>query len=242
MAHLAIVKVDGNNRVQNYQVFGTEAEALAHVARVIGAFPDAYAAADPGGNYTDWLCDTVAKTVVVSRDLTVVKREKIAALGALVNTKLALGWVFSAKTYQCSGDHLANMDRYMNAYNYFWATVPAWATLTAYVAGDIRRSVRVFYKCAENHTSGDFATDLAAGKWTVWYFHPFKGGDGKWRDKDNAMNALTTEQARTMCEGAINYNMAVRAQAVVHKDAIIALSTVNDVTAYDITAGWPANT
>ena len=174
-------------------------------------------------------------------DLVEAKTVKRAALSSLLKDKIALGWVYNTKTYQCHDFHATNMDRFMNAYNYFWATVPTWATATAYSIGDIRREVRVFYRCAEAHTSGTFATDLAAGKWVIWYFHPKKGGDGKWRDLANAMNALTTEQVKTMCEGALNYNMSCQAQTVVHKDAINALGTVTLVNAYDMTTGWPAN-
>jgi hypothetical protein len=43
--------------------------------------------------------------------------------------------------------------------------VAAWATSTAYVAGDIRSNGGVNYYCTTAHTSGTFATDLAAGKW-----------------------------------------------------------------------------
>ena len=180
------------------------------------------------------------------------KTETRVALTKLTKTKLGLGWVYGTKTYQCDdiplpqgGSYLSNMNRYLNAYTYFTVTTPAWATLTAYGVGDIRVQAKVYYKCLEAHTSGVFATDLAAGKWAVWFFHPFKGGNGKWRDKDNGMNSLTTEQARVMCEGAVNYHMAVLAQAVVHWDAIKACATDADVLTYatnTMPTGWPVNT
>lgn len=43
-----------------------------------------------------------------------------------------------------------------------------WATATAYVAGDVRDNSGVIYICLEAHTSGTFATDLAAEKWEVY--------------------------------------------------------------------------
>lgn len=43
----------------------------------------------------------------------------------------------------------------------------AWVTTTAYVVGDIRHVSNVVYYCLVNHTSGTFATDLAAGKWRL---------------------------------------------------------------------------
>ena len=41
----------------------------------------------------------------------------------------------------------------------------AWVTSTAYVVGDVVSNSNTFYKCLVAHTSGTFATDLAAGDW-----------------------------------------------------------------------------
>lgn len=46
-----------------------------------------------------------------------------------------------------------------------YAAPAAWATTTAYAGGDIRSNGGVNYYCVTAHTSGVFATDLAAGKW-----------------------------------------------------------------------------
>jgi len=43
----------------------------------------------------------------------------------------------------------------------------AWLTATAYVVGDVRVQTNDAYYCAIAHTSGTFATDLAAVKWVV---------------------------------------------------------------------------
>jgi len=43
----------------------------------------------------------------------------------------------------------------------------AWETTTDYAVGDIRTQTSVAYYCEEAHTSGTFATDLAANKWRV---------------------------------------------------------------------------
>ena len=43
-----------------------------------------------------------------------------------------------------------------------------WVTATAYVPGDVRDEGGVIYLCLIGHTSGTFATDLAAGKWEVY--------------------------------------------------------------------------
>lgn len=44
-------------------------------------------------------------------------------------------------------------------------TPAAWVTATAYVVGDLRTNGGTNYYCTTDHTSGVFATDLAAGKW-----------------------------------------------------------------------------
>ena len=44
---------------------------------------------------------------------------------------------------------------------------PNWVTATAYEVGDGVDNGGTHYKCAEAHTSGTFATDLAANKWTA---------------------------------------------------------------------------
>ena len=60
-------------------------------------------------------------------------------------------------------------DQYIRFYTNYGqvlaGTVSAWATSTAYVVGDLRSNGGTKYYCTEDHTSGTFATDLAAGKW-----------------------------------------------------------------------------
>lgn len=48
----------------------------------------------------------------------------------------------------------------------------AWATTTAYVVGDLRANGGTNYYCTTAHTSGTFATDLAAGKWYALSANP----------------------------------------------------------------------
>jgi hypothetical protein len=43
----------------------------------------------------------------------------------------------------------------------------AWVTSTAYAVGNVVSNSTTFYRCLVAHTSGTFATDLAAGKWEV---------------------------------------------------------------------------
>ncbi len=49
----------------------------------------------------------------------------------------------------------------------------AWATATAYIVGDVRVNGVNAYYCATAHTSGTFATDLAAEKWVALTFPAF---------------------------------------------------------------------
>ena len=63
MGFVAIMAVTPENRLAKYQVFSTEAEANAHVARFTGRFPDAFVVAEPVGPMSHWLID--AKTVTI---------------------------------------------------------------------------------------------------------------------------------------------------------------------------------
>lgn len=46
-----------------------------------------------------------------------------------------------------------------------WTPRGDWATATVYAAKDIVLQTNILYACVTAHTSGTFATDLAAGKW-----------------------------------------------------------------------------
>jgi len=50
------------------------------------------------------------------------------------------------------------------------ATIPAWLTATQYLPGDYVTNGGTTYLCQLTHTSGTFATDLAAGNWIVQNF------------------------------------------------------------------------
>lgn len=65
MQYLAIVAWTATFRLAKYQDYETEAEAVAHVARVVDKFPDAFVVPHPGGGPSKWLIDPVAKTLSV---------------------------------------------------------------------------------------------------------------------------------------------------------------------------------
>ena len=55
--------------------------------------------------------------------------------------------------------------RFKSLLRVYSPTATTWATTTAYAAGDYAINSAVRYLCAIAHTSGTFATDLAASKW-----------------------------------------------------------------------------
>jgi len=67
----------------------------------------------------------------------------------------------------------------------------AWLTATVYAPSDIVRSGTAQYICLLDHTSGVFATDLAALKWEVWLQDGAAGaGTGDMNNSDN-LSGLT---------------------------------------------------
>ena len=54
-----------------------------------------------------------------------------------------------------------------------------WGTTTAYAQNDAVIQASVVYLCVTEHTSGTFATDLAAGKWVIYQQTIMSGVDGK---------------------------------------------------------------
>jgi hypothetical protein len=54
MAWIAVVKQDNEGRITKFLDFATEAEALAHVAKVSDTFPDAFASEAPEGGIRDF--------------------------------------------------------------------------------------------------------------------------------------------------------------------------------------------
>lgn len=65
------------------------------------------------------------------------------------------------------------------------SSLTAWATATAYTAGQQRSTGGVNYECLTNHTSGTFSTDFAAGKWkrievfaAIGFYQDLQGKEG----------------------------------------------------------------
>ena len=88
----------------------------------------------------------------------------------LINTGVALASVFTLQKVDTAGV-VTNLSRAATlAANSVVALVrnfSAWVTSTAYAVGDTVATAGVTYTCLVAHTSGTFATDLAAAKWAV---------------------------------------------------------------------------
>ena len=186
--------------------------------------------------------DGVQFIAPLAKTLTEVKVAKIAEVSSILVVKMATGRLYAGNYYQIGGKYSTNMTMFLTGLERFLRVYQAWATPQAYVTGTIAHNSGAFYKCLANHTSLDFATDLAAGKWQVWYFHPYLGGNGKWTTVANTQVTLTTAEATEMCQGALDYEMRLVTAARVHKDAILVLANTTLVNSYDITLNWPANT
>lgn len=91
------------------------------------------------------------------------KRGSVIALSSFLDTSGTIT-VDVTKDYSTAIISANKTVAFSNAPSY-----SAWATITVYAVGDKVKSGGVNYTCLTAHTSGTFATDLAAGKWAVAY-------------------------------------------------------------------------
>lgn len=115
-----------------------------------------YAAGNPGATYPPALLDTELVNIettldAICRNLVLIQRDD----GALVNGLVTL-------------DSLSpNVLSFMAGATSAWALKGAWLTATAYKVYDVVVQSSNTYVCCTAHTSGTFATDLAAVKWIL---------------------------------------------------------------------------
>jgi len=80
--YIAIVDYNQYNRVTKYQDYETQADADAHVARMLSDFPKAFTTLDPGGGFASWLVDPDTKTISNSPHVeTQAEKDNIIKLG-----------------------------------------------------------------------------------------------------------------------------------------------------------------
>ena len=82
------------------------------------------------------------------------------------------------------------------------ATVPAWGGSTVYIPGDFVTNAGTMYLCKISHTSGTFATDLAAGKWVAKDFFQTGHIGSSWRIK-NGVVLITAYTSKTVVTGDV---------------------------------------
>lgn len=70
-------------------------------------------------------------------------------------------------------------------------TFDDWVTATTYVVGDHVTTNSLYYICLTAHTSGTFATDLAALKWEAWDFEPDFGYEYQYPLPSDCRRVLT---------------------------------------------------
>jgi hypothetical protein len=102
--------------------------------------------------------------------LKVGKVKIIPELCRLFNPGAVMAAVFTLQKVDVSGNVVALSRAATLAANSLVALVrnfSAWVTSTAYVVGDVVATGGAVYKCLTAHTSGTFATDLAAVKWVL---------------------------------------------------------------------------
>ncbi len=87
-------------------------------------------------------------------------------VAAKYSTKIAVLRKFE---FSATQNYLLEIGEYYIRFIYDHAQIVAeyenWVTATAYAPGDLRIESDVYYRCVVAHTSGTFATDLAAGYW-----------------------------------------------------------------------------
>ena len=89
-----------------------------------------------------------------------------------------------------------------------------WATKTAYVIGNVvSEGDDLYYRCLIAHTSGTFATDLAAGKWILISGATTKWSEGAWSSYRGWPQTLEFHEQRLMFGGSTSYPQTIWATA-----------------------------
>jgi hypothetical protein len=129
----------------------------------------------------------------------------------------------------------------------FEVTSEVWVTGTDYVEGDRVITGNATYFCEETHTSGTFATDLAAGKWSLTAVITFAAGtygnevECAWASASNTMfsGALGTSlNLGSVSDSGVD-NHVITLTPRRYKTQCIALASISDEFVNTLVAGQP---
>ena len=118
------------------------------------------------------------------------------------------------------------------------APMTAWATATLYAVNAIVAQGSSFYKCSIAHTSGTFATDLAAGDWTLISTLPTAGSASANTLLAGPTTGSPAQSAFRLLVGADLPNPAAGTLGGVRSLAVVTSKWINTIS----TSGVPAAT
>lgn len=135
--------------------------------------------------HTSWTLADISFTNGPFRDENIVETLTITPPATATDITVGQTFVASGETAGNEADHAFNdtiasangwlsvnteiTDQWIRCQSTAFADYANWVTKTGYVVGDLVRTGTPYsyYRCVTAHTSGTFATDLAASKWTV---------------------------------------------------------------------------
>lgn len=124
------------------------------------------------------------------------------------------GWLKNAQTCTgTSGESTVTLD---------YTGAAAWVTSTAYTTADYVISSSVYYRCLVNHTSGTFATDLAAGKWGTVDYSSFPIGARVSITQDAPAAALSAQVMNCTTAGVLTLSTPLTADVTNGDIAMVA--------------------
>jgi hypothetical protein len=129
--------------------------------------------ADAGGHFSPKRANFDASNQAIYGNITIGGWEKLMGYPWPTVTSMPAAATIQASTNQSPAFSKFKAEMAPGAGNTITLTLPAltgvgtvWITATSYIVGDFVRQGGAFYRCQTAHTSGVFATDLAAARWS----------------------------------------------------------------------------